>query len=150
MLSRAETPPFPIEDRIDADEPLRLKYRYLDLRRPEMTRVLAMRHDIMQLDRASTSTRAGSSRSRRRCSPAPRPRVRATSWCRRRLQPGTFYALPQSPQQLKQLLMVGGQDRYYQIVRCFRDEDLRADRQFEFTQLDVEMSFVDRGGRHRG
>ncbi|HEY5861401.1 MAG TPA: aspartate--tRNA ligase, partial [Actinomycetota bacterium] len=141
VLNPSETPPFPIEDRIEVGEDLRLTYRYLDLRRPEMTKVLAMRARIVQLMRELMDglgfveietpllTRSTPEGSRDFLVPS-------------RLQPGTFYALPQSPQQLKQMLMVGGQDRYYQIVRCLRDEASRADRGFEFTQLDVEMSFV--------
>ena len=141
MLNASETPPFPIEDRIEAGEDLRLRFRYLDLRRPEMTKVLAMRAHIVRLMREHMDalgfveietpilTRSTPEGSRDFLVPS-------------RLWPGTFYALPQSPQQLKQLLMIGGQDRYYQIVRCLRDEAARADRGFEFTQLDVEMSFV--------
>ena len=143
VLSEAEPPPIPLSEHVDVDENQRLRYRYLDLRRERLQRNLRLRATGQLAPSAAAMEAPGLRRDRD--ADAHRldaRRARATSWCPSRLKPGTFYALPQSPQLFKQLSMVGGMDRYYQIARCLRDEDLRADRQFEFTQLDLEASFV--------
>ncbi|HAQ23529.1 MAG TPA: aspartate--tRNA ligase, partial [Acidimicrobiaceae bacterium] len=141
VLSVAEPPPFPLDERTDIDEVLRLRHRYVDLRRPRLQHNLEVRAQVNSAVRRAMEEQ-GFIEVETPMLVASTPEGARDFVVPSRKEPGSFYALPQSPQIFKQLCMVGGLDRYYQIARCLRDEDLRSDRQFEFMQLDAEASFV--------